>query len=91
MFVFPRSALLAAAAFAALAVLVSTGACTGLDQWAVDHVMPGADFRRSESGLLEAVVPLLHQRWDGWLAALANIVTLPAAALVSLAILIYCR
>ena len=35
-------------AFAALAIAVATGAFTGLDQWAVDHVMPGGRFGAGE-------------------------------------------
>jgi membrane-associated phospholipid phosphatase len=74
------------AAFAALAGLVAAGSLNGLDQWAVDHAMPGADFRRTTQTFAESVVPLLHARWHPALHAIANVVTLPAAALPSLAI-----
>jgi membrane-associated phospholipid phosphatase len=48
--------------------------------------MPGASFRGREPGLVEGLVPLLHADWDsGWTIA-ANVVTLPAGFLVSLAL-----
>ena len=72
------------AGYAALAVLVATGALRGLDQWSVDHLMPGLDGGGSRRpSLLDAVVPLLHSSWNGGLDAVANVVTLPAQALVS--------
>jgi membrane-associated phospholipid phosphatase len=77
----PRLAL--AAAFAALAVLVATGALTGVDQWAVDHLMPGGPGSRPEPTLAEAVVPLLHARWSPALDAVGNLVTLPAQVVIS--------
>jgi membrane-associated phospholipid phosphatase len=80
--VYRRSALLAAA-FAALAVLVATGAVNGLDQWAVDHLMPGLGGSRRESTKLEALVPLLHAHWHGTLDPIANVVTLPAQAVIA--------
>ena len=83
---FPRSALAAGAAFAALAALVAAGTLTGLDQWGVDHLMPGAHFHEAKHGLAEGLVPLLGARWHGGLAIAANVVTLPASFLVSLAI-----
>ena len=82
-----RPAVLLAIAFATLAVLVALGAFTHVDQWSVDHLMPSATFRHARPGRLEAVVPLLHQRWSSPLAIATNVVTLPAGALVSLAIL----
>jgi len=83
-----RSAVALAAGYATLAVLVAAGAFTGVDQWAVDHLMPSASFHHGRPGWLEAAVPLLHQRFDSPLAVAADIVTLPAAALVSLAIVV---
>ena len=47
-------------AFAALAVLVGTGAMTGLDQWAVDHAMPLAGTPSAAPTTVEGIVPLLH-------------------------------
>ena len=84
----PRGAVVLAVAYATLAVLVAAGAFTGVDQWAVEHLMPSASFHRGRPGWLEAAVPLLHQRFDSPLAVAADIVTLPAAALVSLAIVV---
>jgi len=72
------------AAFAGLAVAVVAGVFTGLDQWAVDHLMPGAHFRGAENGAADALVPLLHSNWDNGYAIAANIVTLPAAFVISL-------
>jgi membrane-associated phospholipid phosphatase len=75
-----------ALAFAALAALVSAGSFTPLDQWGVDHLMPSADFRETQSTAAESLVPLLGAHWDTWLGGVANIVTLPASFLLSLAI-----
>jgi membrane-associated phospholipid phosphatase len=85
-----RSAALFSGAFAALAVLVAAGAFTRLDQWAVDHLMPGASFHHRQGGLLEALVPLLHSRWDSPFSVAVNVVTLPASFLVALAIAFAC-
>ena len=85
-----HSTALLSGAFAALAVLVAAGAFTRTDQWAVDHLMPGANFHHDQSGLLDGLVPLLHSRWDSPYAVAANIVTLPAAFLFSLAIVFAC-
>lgn len=76
-----------AALYAALAVLVATGALAGVDQWAVDHLMPGIE-RGRKPGLLDAAVPLLHADWSSPVRVAANVVTLPAQGLVSLAILL---
>jgi membrane-associated phospholipid phosphatase len=83
-----RGAVVLAVAYATLAVLVAAGAFTGVDQWAVEHLMPSASFHHGRPGWLEAAVPLLHQRFDSPLAVAADIVTLPAAALVSLAMVV---
>lgn len=85
---FRRSAAVLAAAYATLAVLVATGALTRVDQWGVDHLMPSASFRHAQAGWLEAAVPLLHQRFDSPLSIATDVVTLPVAALVSLAIVL---
>ena len=87
--VFRRSAALAAA-FAALAVLVATGAANGLDEWAVDHLMPGLGDASVVPTKLEAVVPLLHMDWHTTLSVVANLVTLPAQVLVASAIAAAC-
>jgi membrane-associated phospholipid phosphatase len=79
--VFRLSAALAAA-YAALAVLVATGAVNGLDRWSVDHLMPGLGDATVAPSKTEAVVPLLHAGWDTPLAVLGNVVTLPAQAVI---------
>jgi membrane-associated phospholipid phosphatase len=84
--VFPRSALVPAAAFAALAGLVAAGALTAVDQWGVEQLMPGAHFHAARHGLAEGLVPLLGAHWHGGLAIAANIVTLPASFVISLAL-----
>jgi len=79
-----RRAVLLAGAYAALAALFAAGAFRRLDQWAVDHLMPGnSGFRQGEPALVDSIVPLLHSRWDNGYAIAANLLTLPAAPLVS--------
>jgi hypothetical protein len=85
-----RSTALLVGAFAALAALVAAGAFTRVDQWAVDHLMPGASFHNGKGGLLEGLVPLLHSNWSSAYAIAANIVALPASFLISLAIAFAC-
>ena len=76
-------------AFALLAILVAVGAFTGLDQWSVDHLMPGATFNNEESSLADALVPLWGTHWEhGWSIA-ANVVTLPASFLVALGLALW--
>lgn len=74
------------AAFAALAVAVAAGAFTGADQWAVDHVMPGAHFTGAQPSLLDALVPLAGTHWGSALSVAAAIVAIPASFLVALAL-----
>ena len=83
------STALLACAFAALAALVAAGRFTRADQWAVDHLMPGAKAGNKGGALLDGLVPLLHANWNS-AYAIANIVTLPASFLVSLAIAFAC-
>ena len=71
-----------AAAYAALAVLVATGAVNGIDQWSIDHLMPGFGAATVAPSKTDAVVPLLHASWDTPLAILGNLVTLPAQAVI---------
>jgi membrane-associated phospholipid phosphatase len=78
-----------ALAFALLGVLVAVGAGNHVDQWAVDHLMPGAHFTTNESGFLVGLIPLYHSHWHGGLAIAANVVTLPAAFLVALAVVVW--
>ena len=80
-----------ASAFAALAALVATGATNGIDQWAIDHAMPGAHVGKSKPTTTEALIPLLHVHWHGTVHVLAEIVTLPAAFLPSLVVLLALR
>jgi len=80
------SAFLLSAAFAALAVLVAAGVFTGLDQWAVDHAMPGGHFTGGEPKLVNAVVPLLGTHWGSAWSVATNVVTLPAGFVVSFVI-----
>jgi membrane-associated phospholipid phosphatase len=89
--VFRRSAALPlAAAYAALAVLVATGVLTGLDQWAVDHLMPHGPGTGGPPSVLQAAVPAYHMEWDRPFDVVANLVTLPAQALVSSVLLGVC-
>ncbi len=85
-----RNTALLVSAFAALAALVAEGAFTRIDQWAVDHLMPEANLRHQGGGLLEGLVPLLHSHWSSTYGTAANIVTLPASFLISLAIAYAC-
>jgi membrane-associated phospholipid phosphatase len=87
--VFRLSAALAAA-YAALAVLVAAGATNGLDQWSVDHLMPGLSDRTVVPSKLDAVVPLLHAHWDNPLDYVGNVVTLPAQVVIASAIAAVC-
>jgi membrane-associated phospholipid phosphatase len=80
------SAVILSGAYAALAVLFAVGAFRGVDQWAVDHLMPGSEFRSGDSGLFDALVPLLHSHWDNGYAIAANLVTLPASFVISFAL-----
>jgi hypothetical protein len=84
-----RNAALLVCAFAALAALVATGGFTRVDQWAVDHLMPGPKSGQG-GGLVDGLVPLLHSNWSSAYAVAANIVTLPASFVVSLAIAVAC-
>ncbi len=81
----PLAGLAAAAAYAALAGLVASGAATGLDQWASTHAMPlAANTPGPPPTLLESLVPLLHAELHPAGIAVAAIVTLPGQVLVSL-------
>jgi membrane-associated phospholipid phosphatase len=72
------------AAYAALAGLVGSGATTGLDQWAVDHVMPLAGRPQPPPTFLESLVPLLDAPFHPAGVAVVEIVTVPGQVLVSL-------
>jgi len=72
--------------FAGLAVAVAAGAFTGIDQWAVDHVMPGGHFTGGQPNLLDALVPLAGTHWDSALSVAAAVVAIPASFLPALAL-----
>jgi membrane-associated phospholipid phosphatase len=72
--------------FVALAVLVATGALAGLDQWSVDHLMPGASFTNEEASLTDSLIPLWGTHWSNAWSVAANVVTLPASFFVALAL-----
>ena len=76
----PRAAAaaLAAGAFTLLAALVAHGDLTSVDQWAIDHAMPGADFTGS-STLAAALIPVWDVHWHGALHIVAELVTVPAS------------
>lgn len=85
-----RSAsVLLSAAFAALAIAVAAGAFTGVDQWSVDHLMPGAHFTSQKSSLTDALIPLWGTHWSNAWSVAANVVTLPASFLVALALTLW--
>jgi membrane-associated phospholipid phosphatase len=73
-----RSAFVFAACFAVLAVLVAAGELTSVDQWAVDHAMPGAAFG-GKPAFADAVIPLWGVHWHGVLHVVSELVTSPAS------------
>jgi membrane-associated phospholipid phosphatase len=84
-----RSAAAAAgAAFAALGVLVASGATTGLDQWAADHAMPLAGRPQPPPSFLESLVPLLDSPFHPLGVAVVQVVTLPGQVVVSLVLVV---
>jgi membrane-associated phospholipid phosphatase len=85
-----NTALALAAAYTALAASVASGALNGLDQWAVDHLMPGLDQASHKPSFAEAAIPLLRATWSTVLDVVANVVTLPAQALVASALAAVC-
>ena len=85
-----RTSAAAAAAFAALAGLVAAGATNGIDEWAVNHAMPGARFTGGRSSLVDAAIPLHHVHWHGAVHIAAELVTLPAAFLTATILLALC-
>jgi membrane-associated phospholipid phosphatase len=83
-----RAAVAAAAAYAALAGLVASGAATGLDQWASSHAMPFAGGIGQPPTVLESLVPLLHADYHPAGAAVTEIVTLPGQVVISFLIVL---
>ena len=75
---------LSAAAFAALAVLVATGALAGFDQWGCDHLMPLAGgVGGGPPTFFESLIPLFHASWHPAGVAVTQIVTLPGQLVIS--------
>ncbi len=68
-----------AAAFAALAGLVAAGELNGIDQWAIDHLMPGARPGTGKQTFAGAVIPFWHVHWHGVVHVVSEIVTVPAS------------
>jgi membrane-associated phospholipid phosphatase len=83
-----REAAVAAGAvgFAALAGLIAAGSLRSLDQWAIDHAMPWAQFVPGKPSLEGALIPLWHEDWHPFARAAADVVTLPAFFLPATAI-----
>jgi membrane-associated phospholipid phosphatase len=77
---------LSAGAFVALAALVGSGALTGFDQWASDHLAPLAGGTGGPPTVLESLVPLYHAAWQQAGIAVAQIVTLPGQVVISFAL-----
>lgn len=85
-----NSGVAALALFAALAGLVAADSVTGIDQWAVNHAMPGVRAHGHKPTLAEALVPFLHTNFSA-LDVATNAVTAPASVLVSLLVLLGLR
>ena len=69
---------------------VAAGAFTHIDQWAIDHLMPGGSFHHGKTPLIDGLVPLLHTHLDSAYSVAVNIGTLPASFLIALAIVVAC-
>jgi membrane-associated phospholipid phosphatase len=90
-FVYRRNAtLLLAVLFAALAAIVAAGVFSDVDQWAIDHAMPGARFHTGTESFVHALIPFYSTRWSAPWSVAVNVVTLPASFLVALAIVFAC-
>jgi membrane-associated phospholipid phosphatase len=71
-------------------VAVAAGAFTRVDQWSIDHLMPGGSFHNGKRPLIDGLVPLLSSGWHSGYGVAVNIVTLPASFLIALAIVVAC-
>jgi membrane-associated phospholipid phosphatase len=78
-----RLALGSAVAYALVAVLVATGAFSGLDGWAASHAMPFAGAEASRPTLVDGLVPLHGIDLSGIGDTVAAVVTLPGQVLIS--------
>jgi hypothetical protein len=86
-----RSATLVLAAFfAVVAAVVAAGVLSDVDQWSVDHAMPGAHFHTGTESFVHALIPFYSTRWSAPWSVAVNVVTLPASFLVALAIVVAC-
>lgn len=84
-----RAIALLLAGFAALAVLVAAGVFTRVDQFAVDHLMPGMDpLQLPDAGRFDALVPAAHA--DTVVEVATGVWLFPASAGLSLAIVAVC-
>jgi membrane-associated phospholipid phosphatase len=81
-----RAALALAAGYAGLAVLVATGVLTAVDQWSVDHLMASVPGPGGAPSIVDAAIPLRHSSWHTGIDAVANVVTVPAQALIASAL-----
>jgi membrane-associated phospholipid phosphatase len=57
----PRLVVILALLFVVLAILVDTGALTGIDQWVVDHAMPALRPRSEHRSVGSTLFPIFHQ------------------------------
>jgi len=71
-------------------VAVAAGAFTRVDQWSIDHLMPGGSFRNNKTNIADGLVPLLHSGWGSAYSVAVNLVTLPASFLIALVIVAAC-
>jgi membrane-associated phospholipid phosphatase len=78
-------ALVLAAAFLLVALLVGAGSLSGLDTYAAAHLMPGLEGGGPSPSLVRSILPWsgFSNQADNRVALAADVVTLPAAALVS--------
>jgi membrane-associated phospholipid phosphatase len=79
-----------AVAYAVLAIAVAAGGLTRVDQWAIDHAMPGAAFRAGKPSLRHALVPLVYTHWRNGFQDAANVAALPGWAAASVLVFGVC-
>jgi membrane-associated phospholipid phosphatase len=76
-------AAVAAVAFAVLAALVAGGALTPVDQYAVNHLMPGLAPGETETPLLFSILPVADLQGETAIQVALNLFTLPGSVAVS--------